>query len=565
MAVKKGRLFLIVLLLGAVGLIIAGALSQAVPEKTVLELTLGTPVAEEDWPDFGARFWEGDVVVFRDLLEALDRAKRDDRVAGVSLEVSSNAGMNFGKMQELRAKLGELTAAGKFCTAYLEEGSNVTYYLASACPEVYLTPTSSLFLTGLMGQSTFVRGTLDKLHIYPDMYHIAEYKTAANLLTEKKFTAAHKEMVTDLVTGWQQQLVAGIAAGRKLEPAAVEQILRGGPYLAEEALAKKLIDKLLYYDQYRDLLKSKAGGDKLNTIGLKEYLSRSRSPRGPKLALVYATGAIVSGKSGYNPSIGRYMGSDTVAEALRAARKDDSVKAIIFRVDSGGGSAIASEIIRREVVLAREKKPVVVSMSDVAGSGGYWIAMSANKIVADPGTLTGSIGVVFGKLNVKGFYEDWLGMTKDYVTLAPNATLFYEFENFTPEQRVVVMKFMRDIYDTFLDGVSKGRGLPVERVDSIGKGRVYLGARAKELGLVDELGGFDKAVAVAKQLANIPADESVQFVIYPRPKTPFQQLTEWMQVRSVGGTPPRAWLDPTRSRLWKERALVLVPFELEPR
>ena len=564
MAVKKGRLFLLLLLVAAVGLIIAGTLGQAVPDKTVLELTLASPIAEEDWPDFGARFWEGDVVVFRDLLAALDRAKRDDRIAGISLEVSSNAGMNFGKMQELRAKLGELTAAGKFCTAYLEEGSNVTYYLASACPEIYLTPTSALTLTGLMGHTTFVRGTLDKLHIYPDLYHIAEYKTAMNLLTEKKFTAAHKEMVTDLVTGWQQQLVAGIAAGRKLEPAAVEQILRGGPYLAEEALAKKLIDKLLYYDQYRDLLKSKAGGDKLNTLGLKEYLTRSRAPRGPKIALVHATGAIVTGKSGYDPAIGRYMGSDTVAEALRAARKDDSVKAIVFRVDSGGGSAIASEIIRREVVLAREKKPVVVSMSDVAGSGGYWIAMSANKIVADPGTLTGSIGVGFGKLNIKGFYE-MLGLSKDYVALAPNATLFYEFENFSPEQRALMMKFMRDIYDHFLDGVSKGRGLPVEKVDSIGKGRVYLGARAKELGLVDELGGLDRAVAVAKQLANIPAEQSVQFVVYPRPKTPFQQLTEWMQVRTVGWVPPRAWLDPTRSPLWKERALVLVPFELEPR
>ena len=564
MAVKKGRLFLLLLLVAAVGLIIAGTLGQAVPDKTVLELTLASPIAEEDWPDFGARFWEGDVVVFRDLLAALDRAKRDDRIAGISLEVSSNAGMNFGKMQELRAKLGELTAAGKFCTAYLEEGSNVTYYLASACPEIYLTPTSALTLTGLMGHTTFVRGTLDKLHIYPDLYHIAEYKTAMNLLTEKKFTAAHKEMVTDLVTGWQQQLVAGIAAGRKLEPAAVEQILRGGPYLAEEALAKKLIDKLLYHDQYRDLLKSKAGGDKLNTLGLKEYLTRSRAPRGPKIALVHATGAIVTGKSGYDPAIGRYMGSDTVAEALRAARKDDSVKAIVFRVDSGGGSAIASEIIRREVVLAREKKPVVVSMSDVAGSGGYWIAMSANKIVADPGTLTGSIGVVFGKLNIKGFYE-MLGLSKDYVALAPNATLFYEFENFSPEQRALMMKFMRDIYDHFLDGVSKGRGLPVEKVDSIGKGRVYLGARAKELGLVDELGGLDRAVAVAKQLANIPAEQSVQFVVYPRPKTPFQQLTEWMQVRTVGWVPPRAWLDPTRSPLWKEKALVLVPFELEPR
>lgn len=565
MAVRKGRLFLILLVLAAVGLIVAGMLGRRVPEKTVLELTIAAPVAEEDWPDFGARFWEGDVVVFRNLLDALERAKTDPHIAGVSLEVQGNAGMNFAKLQELRAKLGELTAAGKFCTAYLEEGSNVTYYMATACPEVYLTPTSALVLTGLMGHSTFLRGTLDKLHIYPDMYHIAEYKTAANLLTEKKFTPAHREMVVDLLTGWQRQMVEGIAAGRKLQPAAVEQLLRDGPYLAREAVEKKLIDKLLYYDEYRDLLQKKAGAGKLNTISVKSYLERTRAPMGQKIALVYATGAIVSGKSGYQPGVGRYMGSDTVAEALRAARDDDSVKAIVFRIDSGGGSAIASEIIRREVTRAREKKPVVVSMSDVAGSGGYWIAMSANRIVADPGTLTGSIGVVFGKLNLKGFYQDWLGMTKDYVALAPNATLLYEFENFSPEQRRVVEKFMRDIYNTFLEGVSKGRGLPVEKVDSIGKGRVWLGARAKELGLVDELGGFDRAVAVAKQLANIPAGEPVQFKVFPPPKSPFEQLSDWMNVRAVTGTPPRTWLDPARSPLWREPGLVLMPFEVEPR
>jgi len=564
MAVKKGRLFLILLLVVAVGLIIAGVLGRRVPDKTVLELTLGQQVAEEDWPDFGARFWEGEVVVFRNLLEALDRARRDDRIAGVSLEVNGNGGMNFAKMQELRAKLAELTAAGKFCTAYLESGSNITYYLATACPEVYLTPTSDLALTGMMGHTTFLRGTLDKLHIYPDMYHIERYKTAKNILTEKKFTEAHREVVVDLLTGWQRQLAEGIAAGRKLEPAAVEQFLRRGPYLGQEAVDNKLIDKLLYYDEYRDLLKEKAGAKELNTISLKSYLQRSQAPRGSTLAVVHATGAIVPGESGYDPAIGRFMGSDTVAGALRAARKDKSVKAIVFRVDSGGGSAIASEIIRREVVLARKEKPVVVSMSDVAGSGGYWIAMSANKIVADPGTITGSIGVVFGKMNIKGFYE-MIGLSKDYVALAPNATLFYPFENFTPEQRATVMKLMQDIYDTFLKGVSEGRGLPVERVNEIGRGRVWLGAKAKELGLVDEVGGFDRAVAVAKELAEIPADQPVQFKVFPRPKTPFEQFSEWMSVRAVGWAPPRAWLDPTRSPLWGQRALVMMPFEVEPR
>lgn len=562
MAMRKGPLVFILLLVGVVGLIVAGVLAQRVPAKTVLELKLSGPVAEEDWPNLNARFWEGEVTVFLDLLEALERARKDERIAGVSLEVQ-DVGMHFGKMQELRAKLAEFTASGKFCTAYLEEGDNRSYYLASACPEIYLTPTSMVSLTGLMGHATFLRGTLDKLRIYPDLYHTGEYKTAPNRYTEKRFTPADREVVTDLLTGWQGQMVEGITRGRKLEAAVVEQLLRDGPYLAQEALEKKLVDKLLYYDEYRDLLKEKAGAEKLNTVSAESYLERTSSPRGSKIAIVYATGEILSGKSGYAPSVGRYLGSDTVAGALRAARQDDAVKAIVFRVDSPGGSPIASEIIRREVVLAREKKPVVVSMSDVAASGGYWISMSANKIVADPGTVTGSIGVYFGKMNIKGFYE-LLGLSKDYVALTPNATIFYPFENFTPAQREVILKFMHDIYGNFLQGVSQGRGLPVEQVDRIAQGRVWLGAQAKELGLVDELGGLERAVAIAKQLAKIPAEESVEYEIYPRPKSPWQQLEEWLSVGSAGWTPPRSWLDPSRSPLGREPVLVLLPFQVEP-
>ncbi|MFQ5722965.1 MAG: signal peptide peptidase SppA [Terriglobia bacterium] len=563
MAVSRKWVVLIVVLVVVVGLIVAGLLAGRIPPNTVLEMRISGPVAEEEWPDIGARFWEGDVTVFRNLLEALDRAQRDEKIAGLSLEVGY-VQMGFGKVQELRAKLAEFVASGKFCTAYLESASNLSYYLASACPEVYLTPTSEVSLVGLMGHTTFLRGTLDKLHIYPDLYHIAEYKTARNILTEREYTRAHREMVTDLIRTWQGQLVEGIAASRGLEPAAVEELVRQGPYLAEEAVEANLIDRLLYWDEYRELLKEKAGGQELNTISVGSYLERSAPTRGRRIAVVYASGAIVPGKSGYDPAIGRFMGSDTVAAALRAARRDDSVAAIVFRVDSGGGSALASEIIRREVVLARKEKPVVVSMSDVAASGGYWIAMSADKIVADPGTVTGSIGVVYGKMNIKGFYN-LLGVTNDYVAPYPNSTLFYEFENFTPAQRQTILRFMRDVYDNFLEGVSNGRGLAVEEVDRIAKGRVWLGSEAKELGLVDELGGLERAVELAKELAGIPPEEGVEYKIFPRPKTPWEQLGEWMSVSSQTRTPPRTWLDPSRSPLWREPALVMMPFEVEPR
>ena len=565
MAVRKGHWVLIVFLLLVVTLVVVGQRRQRISDKTVLKLTLDHQVEEEDWPSFEGRLWEGEVVVFRHLLEALERARRDERIVGVSLEIDAPR-MGLGKIQEVRRKLEELAKAGKFCTAYLDSDmvNNRTYYLASACPEVYLAPTAALMVTNLMGHTMFVRGTLDKLHIYPDVYSIAEYKTARNHYTEKKFTPAHREMVVSLVTDWQKQIVADIAAGRKLEPAEVEKLIQSGPYLAEEALEHKLVDKILYPDEYRELLEKKAGTEELKTLGWQSYHERSKAPSGPTLAIVHATGVIVTGESRYQPFDGRYMGADTVAEALRQAREDDSVKAIVFRVDSPGGSALASEIIRRQVVLAKKEKPVVVSMSDVAGSGGYWIAMSADKIVADAGTITGSIGVVFGKMNVKGFYE-LLGMTNDYVALGPNATFFYPFENFTPQQREQVMKFMQMIYRNFLQGVSEGRGLTTEEVDHIGKGRVWLGSQAKELKLVDEVGGLDTAVVLAKKLAKIPADQAVSFKIYPREKTGWEQFQEWLQIRTAAHPPLRALLDLERSRTNGEPVQVALPFRLEPR
>ncbi len=561
MARRKGPVVLIILFLVLLVVVVVGQLGR-VPEKTVLKLTLSGAVAEEDWPSFNARFWEGEVTVFRDLLEALDRAGRDPRIAGVSLEVFAPE-ISFGKAQELRAKLAEFTSQGKFCTAYLQFGTNLNYYVATACPEVYLTPTSGLGIHALMAHTTFLRGSLDKLHIVPEYLRIGEYKNAPNVYTEKQFTAEHREVVSSMLTSWQAQLVAGIAEGRKLEPAQVEELIQQGPFLAEEARKKKLVDNLLYPDEYRELLQEKTGVEELRTLTLKEYLGRSSGASGPKIAIVHATGEIVPGESGYHPSLGRYMGAETIAQALREAREDDSVRAIVLRIDSPGGVHFASSIIRRQVQQAREHKPVVASMSDVAASGGYYIAMSANKIVADPGTVTGSIGIYAGKMNLKGFYE-LLGMSKDHVALSPNATLFYPFESWTPAQREMVMKFLRSGYQEFIEGVAEGRKISVEEANRLGRGRVWLGHQAKENGLVDELGGLERAVAVAKELAAIPAGDRVSYVIYPREKTTWEQIEEWLEVRANPAPALRDALDPTRSPLWREPFLLRMAFDLRP-
>ncbi|MBI4462713.1 MAG: signal peptide peptidase SppA [Acidobacteria bacterium] len=562
---KRLRVVALVLLGLLVVAVVGSQLSRRIPSQTVLEITVSGEVAEEPPPNLQARMWMGDVQVLRDVLEALDRARADARIAGVVVRIQPFS-MNLAKVQELRAKLGEFGQSGKFSLAFLEDADNRMYYLATACQEIYQVPTSHLGLLGLMASSTFLRSTLDKLHIYPDLYHIAEYKTAKNLLTEKRYTAAHREMVSDLLQGWSQQFVAGIAAGRQLQPAGVEERIRKGPYAAEEAKEAGLVDDLLYADQLRDVLKEKTGRAEPRTISVAEYLARTARAGRHRIAIVHATGAIDLGRSRFDPLLGLTMGSDTVRAALRAAREDASVKAIVFRVDSPGGSATASEVIRREVELAREKKPVIVSMSDVAGSGGYWIAMSANKIVAQPGTITGSIGVVFGKMNVRGFYE-LLGITKDQVLTAENSTLLYPFENFTPTQRATVQRLMRQIYENFLAGVAEGRKLPLEEVDRIGKGRVWLGDKAQALGLVDELGGLDRAVSLAKELANIPAQEGVTYIIYPRPRSTWEEIQEWFGVRA---TPPtaaglRKWFDVSDSLLVRNPVLALVPFDLQVR
>jgi protease-4 len=361
----------------------------------------------------------------------------------------------------------------------------------------------------------------------PEYYHIAEYKTAGNMFTEKKFTPAHKEEVEGLLNGFYNQYLTDASAARGIDRAKFEELVKQGPFSAKAALDAKLADRLAYWDQVQDYFKAQEGNwNPVPLVRYRNYLKSSGGTfGGDRIAVIHATGLILSGESHESPTQGFIMGGDTVAADVRRARKDSSIKAIVLRVDSGGGSVVASEVIRREVELAHDVKPVVVSMSDVAASGGYWIAAPANKIVADPNTITGSIGVIIGKFNVSGLYN-MLGLGTDSVMTSDNATLFSLQQNFTPAQRAWVEKSLHDTYDQFIKGVAQGRGMTVEAVDKIGKGRVWTGSQAKNLGLVDELGGVDTAIRIAKQLAHIPTGERVNIVRFPEEKSFLEQVFE---------------------------------------
>ena len=493
--------------------------------NSVLLIDASGEITEQRSPSLFGVFEDNSVPVLHEYLDAIDAAATDSRITGIVVRVAP-MDTGWGKLEEIRSHLLSFRSSGKPSICYLgyDGIGNPEYYLASACSQIWLVPTNPVDIRGMMAEALFLRGSLDKLKIVPEFYHIAEYKTATNELTEKKFTPAHREEVEGLLHGIYGQYIHDASQARNMDASAFEAILNRGPLLSGDAVADKIVDRLAYWDQVQEFFKGRAGG--WNPVSLARYRSFVPSAlAGPEIAVVHATGLIVSGDSGTSATSGSIMGGDSVASDLRTARDDSAIKAIVLRVDSGGGSVVASEVIRREVELARDKKPVVVSMSDVAASGGYWIAAPANKIVADPNTETGSIGVLTGKLNLSGLYN-LLGVSTDYVATSDNATMFSDQQNFTPEQQGNIQKSLDETYAEFTSGVAKYRGMTREAVDKIGKGRVWTGAQAKDLGLVDELGGFDRAIQVAKDLAHIPSQQTVRIERFPREKPLLQQLLE---------------------------------------
>jgi protease IV len=524
---KRRAIVIVVLLLLLAGMFwVAGWKPQRLGSNSVLVIDAEGSIEEQAPPSFFGPLTGYSVPVLHDYLDAIDSARTDSRITGIVVRIAPLA-TGWAKLEEIRQHLLSYRSSHKPSICYLgyDGIGNPEYYLASACEQVWLVPSNPVDIRGMMAEALFLRGTLDKLKIIPEFYHIAEFKTATNMFTEKKFTAPHREEVESVLRSVYNQYVSGAAEARGMDRAKFESIINAGPLLSNDAVADKVVDRLGYWDEVQDFFKSKHHG--WNPISLAAYRSYLKDDGigGPEIAVVNATGLIVSGESQTTPGGGFVMGGDSVARDLREARDDSSVRAIVLRIDSGGGSVVGSEVIRREVELAQKQKPVVVSMSDVAASGGYWIATPAAKIVADANTITGSIGVLTGKMNLSGLYN-LLGLSTDYVATSDNATLFSDQQNFTPAQEAYIKKSLDDTYAQFTQGVARGRKMSVAAVDKIGKGREWSGAQGKDIGLVDEIGGFDRAIAVAKELANIPASAPVNIIRYPQEKSLIEQLVQ---------------------------------------
>jgi protease-4 len=525
-AVRRGVWIVLVLIVLAVAVSAAGLVFTAllvgrdpqIAGNSTLLLRVGGDLQELEPGGVIGQFFEAPPTV-RSVVDALRKAKVDRRISSVVIRPTGTAAL-WGKVQEVRDAITDFRTSKKPIIAYLEYGGEQEFYLASACDKVFLMPTASLDLTGISSYELFLRGTLDKIGAYPDALHIGDYKTASNQLTEHTFTPAHKEMAESLNADLYEQLVRGLADGRRKSEREIRSLIDHGPFLPEDAVRAGLVDDVAYEDELDD--KVALGKGKVSFLEEKDYRHISLNSlglnRGQRIAVIYAVGLISSGQSSYDSPQGEVVGSDTLIDYLRKARADSSIKAIVLRVDSPGGSAIASDVIWREVMLTRNVKPVVASMSDVAASGGYYIAMPAHAIVAEPATLTGSIGVVMIKFVIDGTLKK-LGMNMEGVTAGRYADLYSPIRPFSPEERAKVQEQMQATYDAFVEKAASGRNTTPERIDVIAQGRVWTGKQAKQIGLVDELGGLDRALAIAKQRARISSDADVELVVYPGRKS----------------------------------------------
>ncbi len=498
----------------------------------------------------------------RTVVEAIDNAATDAKVRGLLLRVGTlEAG--WARTAEVRDALVRFRSSGKPSWAHLEVAGNREYFLATGCRKIAASPAAMLDISGLAAEVTFFRGTLDKVGVEAQFEGVGKYKNAPNQFTERRFTEPHREQMEALVGSLFESYVEAVAEGRGLAPEKVRALVDLGPFDATQAKAAGLVDELLYRDQVEGRVGATQG------ISPGRYLRAARGfgpDSRPQIALVYVVGTIVSGESQESPLAGALAGADTVVQGLREAAESEQVRAVILRVDSPGGSGTASDAVWREVGRVRTKKPVIVSMGDYAASGGYYVAMGADAIVAAQGTITGSIGVFSGKFSMSGLYAK-LGISEGVVQRGRHARLFSSSAPWNDEERAHVRALNRAFYSTFVAKAAEGRRQTKEAIEAVAQGRVWTGREAVGAGLVDRLGGFDTALRVAREKARMASGQDVRLVVFPERKGFLETLVERQEedvlARALG--PHAASLVRWSRRLSEAGPIARLPFEIAVR
>lgn len=500
-----------------------------VPDKTILMLTLDQPIndrtSENPFANMNFnRTNAGKQLGLNDIVSNLKKASADSKVKGIYLELGDFPS-GQATLEEIRNALVDFKKSGKFIVSYSESYSQKSYYLASVSDKIYLNPAGGMEFKGMIGQVMFFKGLLDKIDVQAQVIRHGKFKSAIEPFTLDKMSEANKEQTLTFISGMWNHILEGISASRKIPVEELNAIADNYKIQSpEDAVSLKMVDKLLYKDEVFDELKARVEAKEIKDLKFMKIGKYAKAPESgkessdDKIAVIYATGSIASGE-GDEGSIG----SETISKAIRKARLDKKVKAVVLRVNSPGGSALASDVIWREMLLTKKAKPVVVSMGNVAASGGYYISCAADKIFAYPNTITGSIGV-FGIIpNMKEMFNKNLGITFDEVKTNPYADYIPVTRPLGDAERMILTKEIETIYSTFITHVSEGRKMTVAQIDSIGQGRVWSGIDAKRIGLIDEFGGLSDAVKEAAKLAKLKDYSTLDL---PEQKDTFEQIMQ---------------------------------------
>lgn len=502
-------------------------------EKTVLKLSFDKPILEREkenpLSNFDLPISEVGNMGLVEIRQTINTAKTDNKIKGIFLNLSSlQAG--YATIEEIRKALLNFKASGKFVYAYSETLSEGAYYLSTVADSIYLNPSGMLELNGLKSEYLFFKGTLEKLDLKPEIFKVGDYKSAVEPLMYDKMSDASRQQTRSFLQSIQNTMYANIANARKLPLATLEHIADSMlVHKPTDAVRFGLADRLYYYDQVEDVIKTKLGFEKkeeIHFVGYEKYAGmvaeqeeegKEEKSKKNKIAVIVAQGDIVSGRGDEET-----VGSEQIAETLRKARRDEEVKAIVLRINSPGGSSMASDVMWREVMLAANAKPLIASMGDVAASGGYYMAMAADTIVAQPNTITGSIGVFGVLLNAQDFFKNKLGVTFDGVKTGKFSDVGTISRPLSDYERYIIQKEVENIYIDFVQKAAQGRNMKYKDLAKVASGRVWTGEQAKKNGLVDVLGDFDKAIQLAAKAAHLGEDYEIEYL--PRRKSFFERF-----------------------------------------
>jgi protease IV len=523
-----------------------------IPERAPVEYPI--PFLQRKAPPTVAELWT-----------TLRKAAADPHVKALVFE-PRNLSVGWAKLEELRTDLENFKKSGKPLYAYLKTPGAREYYLATAASRVYMDPEDELNLKGMRFELMYFKKTADKLGVQVEIEHAGRYKDFGDMFTRTSMSPETKEVMTSIIDDLYGNLVQRIAAGRRKSPDEIRATIDDGPFLSKEARDKGLVDGLLFEDQMFDELKGKLNAGELKKVSLREYLKVPLSAAGiegkQRIALITGEGAITRGDAGQDISGDSGIESESFDKLLRRVRNDGDIKGVVVRIDSPGGEVFASDAIWREMNLLSKKKPMVISMSDTAASGGYYIAMTGDPVLAYPGTFTGSIGVVFGKANLRGFY-DKIGVTKDIISRGRFAEIDSDYQPLSPAGHEKLRTDIDENYRSFVGKVAQARKRKFDEIEPLAQGRVWLGSQAKANGLIDELGGLDRAIELIKERAKIPRTERVTLVPYPPKRSIFDVMFNQTSESALEARLP-ALLKGWPLRIWSKGGMLrLMPYRIE--